>query len=165
MESVIKMYEQVGNLCFKPDGVAKRGLLLMHLVMRRKEDEGVEIMKWLGGHVSKNLFINIMEQYTPDARVGRTSRSAKGTPFPSSQGSTEVAKPGGRSLLSGQAASIRYVEINRPVNDGEVLAARKAVEGVGLWRFCDPPRHKGLNIWLMEGISRQGMANCAVSTR
>jgi len=61
MESVIKMYEQVGNLCFTPDGIAKRGLLLRHLVMPGKEDEGVEIMKWLGGHVSKDLFVNIME--------------------------------------------------------------------------------------------------------
>ena len=38
-ESVKAMYAQVGDLCFTPDGIAKRGLLVRHLVMPGQEDE------------------------------------------------------------------------------------------------------------------------------
>ncbi len=62
MESIKKMHEQVGDLCFTSDGIAKRGVLLRHLVMPGKEDEGVEIMRWLAGNVWRDLFLNIMEQ-------------------------------------------------------------------------------------------------------
>ncbi len=30
--------------------------------MPGKEDEGVEIMRWLAGNVSRDLFANVMEQ-------------------------------------------------------------------------------------------------------
>ena len=41
---------------------------------------------------------------------------------------------------------VRYAEINRPVTAAEVSAVRKAAEAVGLWRFCDPPKHDGFAI-------------------
>ena len=39
------MYSQVGDLSFTADGIAKKGLLVRHLVMPGKEDEGIEIVK------------------------------------------------------------------------------------------------------------------------
>ncbi|KAG8427311.1 hypothetical protein J3459_006780 [Metarhizium acridum] len=44
--------------------------------MPGKEAEGVEIMKWLASEVSKDCFINIMEQYRPDAHVGKKRRKS-----------------------------------------------------------------------------------------
>lgn len=74
------MQRQVGDFCFTADEIAKSGMLLRHLVMPGKEDEGVEIMRWLGNSMSKDAFTNIMEQYHPNAHVGKPSRGAKASP-------------------------------------------------------------------------------------
>lgn len=126
MESIKAMYTQVGDLCFTADGIAKKGLLIRHLVMPGKEDEGEKIMKWLAGNVSKDVFVNIMEQYHPRAHVGKKRRA------------TATTVPGD--------ATVRYKDINRPVTTEEVGRVRSAAEKSGLWRFCDPPRHDGFCI-------------------
>lgn len=133
MESIKAMHDQVGDLCFTPDGIAKRGLLIRHLVMPAYQNEGQEIMKWIASDVSKDAFINIMEQYRPDAYVGRAKRPRRSV-------STEV------EINKEPIESVRYGEINRPVSMVEVSAVRQAAEGAGLWRFCDPPKHDGFSI-------------------
>lgn len=40
MESIKAMYAQVGDLCFTPDGIAKKGVLVRHLVMPGKRTKG-----------------------------------------------------------------------------------------------------------------------------
>ena len=136
-ESIKGMQNQVGDLSFTPDGIAKRGLLLRHLVMPGKEDEGREIMRWLGDNVSRDIFVNIMEQYHPDANVGKPSRSSRAS---SSPGSSEEPSKGPASV------SLRYNEINRAVTGQEIFSVRKAAEDAGIWRFCDPVRHDGFNL-------------------
>lgn len=59
-ESVKAMHDQVGDLCFTPDGIAKKGLLVRHLVMPGLEAEGAQIMKFLAKEVSRDCFVNIM---------------------------------------------------------------------------------------------------------
>jgi putative pyruvate formate lyase activating enzyme len=129
-ESIKAMHQQVGDLCFSPDGIAKKGLLVRHLVMPSKEDEGVEIMNWMAANLSRDVFVNIMEQYHPDAHVGKANTRTK------RQTATDefIAKP------------VRYEEINRPVNKEEMSKVRIAAEKAGLWRFCDPVRHDGFNL-------------------
>jgi putative pyruvate formate lyase activating enzyme len=133
MESVKAMHAQVGDLCFTPDGIAKKGLLVRHLVMPGYESEGEEIMKWIAGNVSKDVFINIMEQYHPDAHVGKPKRPRRHA----------VAEPGGDTA---PLETVRYQEINRHVTPDEISRVRQAAEKAGLWRFCDPPKHDGFNI-------------------
>lgn len=135
MESIKAMHDQVGDLCFTPDGIAKKGLLVRHLVMPGYELEGQEIMKWLAGNISRDIFVNIMEQYHPDAHVGKAKRAQSVTPTES-----------GGEPMSNDADKVRYEEINRHVTKVEVSTVRSAAEKAGLWRFCDPPRHDGFNI-------------------
>jgi putative pyruvate formate lyase activating enzyme len=142
-ESIKKMYAQVGDLCFTADGIAKKGVLLRHLVMPGMQAEGEKIMRWLGYNVSKDLFVNIMEQYHPDAHVGKLPRSAKGPSGAESPGRASVTGPGGVLPSSTPA---RYSEINRPVTGEEVSRIRIAAEKAGLWRFVDPPRHAGFSL-------------------
>ena len=136
-KSIMKMQEQVGDLCFSGDGIAKRGMLVRHLVMPGKEDEGRQIMEWLGRNVSRDLFVNLMEQYHPDGHVGKSGRSAH---------AAKLVESGGEAGASGKEASVRYQDINRAVNEIEITCVRRAAEGAGLWRFCDPPRHQGFSI-------------------
>ena len=144
-DSIKKMHAQVGDLCFTPDGIAKRGVLLRHLVMPGKEDEGQEIMHWLGSNLSTDTFINIMEQYHPDAHVGRPRRTRKVPLSAEYAPRTTPTEPGGESAERGPVLA-RYEDINRPVTQREVSSVRRAAEDAGLWRFCDPVRHEGFNI-------------------
>ncbi|EWG46294.1 pyruvate formate lyase activating enzyme [Fusarium verticillioides 7600] len=125
-ESIKVMHAQVGDLCFTGDGIAKKGLLIRHLVMPGRQDEGAEIMKFLADEVSTDCFINIMEQYHPDAHVGKPKREK-------SDGKEEKQE-------------VRYADINRAVDAQEVSSVRKAAEEAGLWRFNDPPGHDGFAI-------------------
>jgi putative pyruvate formate lyase activating enzyme len=128
-ESIKAMHAQVGDLCFTPDGIAKKGLLVRHLVMPGKEAEGERVMRFLAEEVSRDCFVNIMEQYHPDAHVGKpkpTRRRGGAAP-------DDKDEP-------------RYSEINRAVSETEISAVRAAAEKAGLWRFCDPPRHDGFNM-------------------
>jgi len=126
-ESIKAMHAQVGELCFTGDGIAKSGLLVRHLVMPGLEDESAEIMRFLAQEVSKDCFVNIMEQYHPDAHVGKPKRR-------------------GEKASSSGLEEKRYAEINRAVTNDELSSVRRAAEAAGLWRFCDPPKHGGFNI-------------------
>lgn len=119
-ESIQEMYRQVGDLCFTPDGIAKKGLLVRHLVMPGKEQEGVQIMNWLAQSLGKDVFVNVMEQYFPTAHVGKDRR--------------------------GSSQEKRYSEINRPVNKDEIGIVQQAARDAGLWRFAEAARHGGWNI-------------------
>ena len=134
-EGISLMHQQVGDLSFTGDGIAKKGILLRHLVMPGKENEGVEIMRWLGEAVSRDLYVNIMEQYHPDAHVGKPGRSTRAVNVAEEEDSGPQER-----------APTRYQEINRPVSEGEVSIVRQAAEDAGIWRFCDPPRHNGFNL-------------------
>jgi putative pyruvate formate lyase activating enzyme len=136
MESIKAMHAQVGDLCFTADGIAKKGVLVRHLVMPGKEDEGREIVKWLAENVSKDIMVHIMDQYFPSAHVGKARRGR-------SQG---VVEPGGVGASDGVKKEVRYADINRPVSQDEVSSVRKAAEEAGLWRFVEPARHGGFNI-------------------
>lgn len=124
MASIQEMHKQVGDLSFTADGIAKKGLLVRHLVMPTKEDEGKEIVKWLARAVSKDTFVNIMEQYHPDAHVGKEKSRKASSP-------TE---------------SVRYAEINRAVTEGEVGIITAAARAAGLWRFAEAAKHGGFNL-------------------
>ncbi|KAK3503039.1 hypothetical protein B0T13DRAFT_462478 [Neurospora crassa] len=132
-ESIKAMHAQVGDLCFTGDGIAKSGVLVRHLVMPGLEEEGAKIMKWLAEEVSRDVFVNIMEQYRPSAHVGKVQNRRK------THGGEEGAE-------GDKKEERRYAEINRAVKGEEVESVRKAAERAGLWRFCDPPRHDGFNI-------------------
>ena len=128
-ESIKAMHAQVGDLCFTADGIAKKGVLVRHLVMPGFEEEGAEIMRFLATDVSRDTFVHIMEQYHPDAHVGK----------PRKRGDQ-------KDRAADDAAETRYAEINRAVSTEEISAVRSAAERAGLWRFCDPPKHGGFNI-------------------
>jgi putative pyruvate formate lyase activating enzyme len=136
MESIKAMHNQVGDLCFTGDGIAKKGVLVRHLVMPGKEDEGREIVKWLAENVSKDIMVHIMDQYFPSAHVGKPYRGK----------SKGVVDPGGVEASTAAKEDVRYADINRPVDQEEVSSVRKAAKDAGLWRFVEPARHGGFNI-------------------
>ena len=62
--AIKEMYQQVGDLVIE-DGIAKRGLLIRHLVMPDELAGTREIMRFLSKEISENTYVNIMPQYRP----------------------------------------------------------------------------------------------------
>jgi putative pyruvate formate lyase activating enzyme len=69
--TVREMHRQVGDLTFRDNGLARRGLLVRHLVMPNGLANTREIMRFLAREVSPNTYVNIMDQYRPAGRAER----------------------------------------------------------------------------------------------
>lgn len=100
---------QVGDLVFSPDGLAKRGVLLRHLVMPGLLEEGKAILDWVVSELSRDTYVHIMEQYVPRYLVGQGEQR--------SRGGWET-----------------YEEIKRRA-DSEVKELQAYARSMGLWRF------------------------------
>jgi putative pyruvate formate lyase activating enzyme len=74
--AIAEMHRQVGVLRMGRDGLARRGVLVRHLVMPEGTDEGAAIFRWLHDSLSPDTFVNIMDQYRPEHRVPGAARYA-----------------------------------------------------------------------------------------
>lgn len=75
-DAIREMHRQVGVLRFGKDGLAKRGVLVRHLVMPGTTDEARQIYRWLARDLSTDTYINVMEQYRPQYQVGEIAKYA-----------------------------------------------------------------------------------------
>ncbi len=105
--AIREMHRQVGDLRFGPDGLARRGLLVRHLVMPDQTDESASILRWLAEEISPDTYVNVMGQYHPDYEVGQTARDG----------------------------SVKYADIDRCPTAQEMEDAYAAARAAGLWRF------------------------------
>ncbi|MGH8554027.1 MAG: radical SAM protein [Gammaproteobacteria bacterium] len=111
MEAVKEMHRQVGVLKFGRDGLAKRGVLVRHLVMPGQTEETAAICRWLADELSPDTYINLMGQYRPEFQVG----------------------------APGKDGTVQYVEIDRRPSDQEMAQANTVARKAGLWRFDERP--------------------------
>lgn len=64
-----EMHRQVGVLKMDERGIAKRGVLVRHLVMPDEIADTEEIMRFLAEELSPDTYVNIMGQYRPAGKV------------------------------------------------------------------------------------------------
>ncbi|MDD5008281.1 MAG: hypothetical protein PHU49_10950 [Syntrophorhabdaceae bacterium] len=69
-EAVVEMQRQVGDLVVDEHGIARKGLIIRHLVMPSCGEDTKRIMEFIRDEVSQNAFVNIMAQYHPCHRAG-----------------------------------------------------------------------------------------------
>jgi putative pyruvate formate lyase activating enzyme len=110
--AIKEMHRQVGPLVFDEDGVAKRGLLLRHLVMPGDVCHTQEIMRWIAGELGTDTYVNIMAQYRPAGKVSRTQypeidRCLTHEEF---QRAIEAAREAGLFRLDGRSALRANIE-------------------------------------------------------
>ncbi|MCS7303783.1 MAG: radical SAM protein [Thermoguttaceae bacterium] len=67
--AVREMYRQVGDLEIDEQGLARRGLLVRHLVMPGASEDTEQVMRFLAEEISPNTFVNVMAQYHPEGRA------------------------------------------------------------------------------------------------
>ena len=68
--AVREMHRQAGDLKLTADGVARRGLLVRHLVLPGGIAGTEEVVRFLAEEISRDTWINIMDQYRPAYRAG-----------------------------------------------------------------------------------------------
>jgi putative pyruvate formate lyase activating enzyme len=104
--AVARMHAQVGPLHFDEGGLARRGVLVRHLVMPGHAEESQAILEWLARELSLDTYVNVMAQYRPAGRVG---------------------EPAGGARL--------FPEIDRRPRTAEIDVVYRAGRRAGLWRF------------------------------
>jgi len=70
-EAIREMHRQVGDLRVGPRGIARRGLLLRHLVLPGDAARSRNVIDFLADEISPDTYVNVMEQYYPAFRAER----------------------------------------------------------------------------------------------
>jgi putative pyruvate formate lyase activating enzyme len=68
-KALLEMHRQVGDLQLDEEGIARRGLLIRHLVLPGGLAGTREIMRFIAQRLSRNSYVNIMSQYRPCGRA------------------------------------------------------------------------------------------------
>jgi putative pyruvate formate lyase activating enzyme len=63
------MHRQVGPLVVDGDGLARRGLIIRHLVMPGSLEETEAILRWIAEELGRETYVNLMDQYYPAGKV------------------------------------------------------------------------------------------------
>ncbi len=64
-----EMYRQVGNLQTDRYGIARRGLMIRHLVLPNDKAGTQEMLEFVADALSTDCYLNIMRQYRPEYRA------------------------------------------------------------------------------------------------
>jgi len=64
-----EMHRQTGDLITDKKGVAQRGLIIRHLVLPENLAGTEEVMKFISSEISKDSYVNVMDQYHPAYRA------------------------------------------------------------------------------------------------
>ena len=68
-DAVREMHRQVGDLATDEKGIARRGLLVRHLVLPGGLANTEKVLEFLSREISKNTYLNLMDQYRPCYRA------------------------------------------------------------------------------------------------
>jgi putative pyruvate formate lyase activating enzyme len=70
-ESIVEMYRQVGDLVLDERGMARRGLILRHLIMPGLLEETEAILRFVAEELGQGCYVNLMAQYYVSGKVGQ----------------------------------------------------------------------------------------------
>jgi len=69
-KAIREMHRQVGDLVVDDRGLARRGLILRHLVMPGALGAAREVMRFVAREISRDTYVNVMGQYYPAHEAG-----------------------------------------------------------------------------------------------
>jgi len=77
-KAVLEMHRQVGVHQVDQQGVARRGVMIRHLVMPNRVAGTQAFVKWVSEYLPPNTYINIMPQYHVDYKAFEYPKIARG---------------------------------------------------------------------------------------
>jgi putative pyruvate formate lyase activating enzyme len=73
-QSIKEMYRQVGDLVLDDRGMARRGLILRHLIMPGLIEETEAILRFVAEELGQGCYVNLMAQYYVSGKVGQNGQ-------------------------------------------------------------------------------------------
>jgi putative pyruvate formate lyase activating enzyme len=67
--TIREMYRQVGELQLDSNGVARRGLIIRHLIMPNNSAGTDRFVQWVTQNLSTSTYVNLMAQYHPEHKA------------------------------------------------------------------------------------------------
>ena len=104
-KAILEMHRQVGVLQLNEAGIARRGLLIRHLVMPDGLDETLEIMKFIASRISTDTCVNVMSQYRPSGDIGNSKSLRRQLTTKEYEKALRFAREAGLSWIYGQQES------------------------------------------------------------
>ena len=71
-DTILEMYNQVGNPKFDENGLIQKGIIIRHLVLPNHIQNSKMILKWISKNLSKDIYVSVMAQYFPTNRALET---------------------------------------------------------------------------------------------
>ncbi|MCE5240506.1 radical SAM protein [bacterium] len=96
--AVREMHRQVGPLQVDAEGIARRGLLVRHLVMPAGWSTSPEVMRFLAS-VDADIYVNVMDQYRPCYRAAEVAEIARRVTVEEVQQARQAARAAGLRRL------------------------------------------------------------------
>jgi putative pyruvate formate lyase activating enzyme len=97
--AVKEMHRQVGDLQLDENGLARRGLLVRHLVLPHGLAGTEEIVGFLVAEISPNTYLNVMDQYHPAWLAKQYSRLSRRITTEEYRQAVELARQAGLARL------------------------------------------------------------------
>jgi len=73
-ETIVEMHHQVGDLVLDEHGMARRGLILRHLIMPGLLEETKAILRFAAAELGTGTNVNLMAQYYVSGKVGQNGQ-------------------------------------------------------------------------------------------
>ncbi len=70
-EAIKEMYQQVGNLVTQEQGIARKGLIVRHLILPDKLAGSAETFRFIKEEISPDTYVSLMGQYFPSFKAER----------------------------------------------------------------------------------------------
>jgi putative pyruvate formate lyase activating enzyme len=107
--AVREMHRQVGDLRIDAAGLARRGLLVRHLVLPNGIAGTEQVLEFLAEEISPETYINLMDQYRPCYRAGDYPELDRPITVAEYQEVLELARRAGLARLDHRAKVRRFV--------------------------------------------------------
>jgi putative pyruvate formate lyase activating enzyme len=112
--AVREMHRQVGDLVVDEDGVARRGLLVRHLVLPGGIAGTDKVLEFLAEEISRDTYLNLMDQYRPCYRADEYPELDRPITRAEYAEALELAERFGLRRLDGRAPRRRVLEMRAP---------------------------------------------------
>ncbi|MDH3473053.1 MAG: radical SAM protein [Rhodospirillales bacterium] len=107
--AVREMHRQVGDLRIDAAGLARRGLLVRHLILPSGIAGTEQVLEFLAEEISPETYINLMDQYRPCYRAGDYPELDRPITVAEYQEVQELARRAGLARLDRRAKVRRFV--------------------------------------------------------
>jgi putative pyruvate formate lyase activating enzyme len=107
-DALVEMHRQVGDLIIDSTGIARKGLLIRHLVLPAGLAGTERVMAFIAEEISPYSYVNVMAQYRPEFRAAEVPELDRPITAEEYLQAVEIAKKHGITRLDGARSGDRF---------------------------------------------------------